>query len=63
MFVSVSINATGDLGQFKGFMIQARTSESGAPFGTFRLLPDDTKSQLFGCPTLTDFVSMTVEYF
>ena len=31
-------------------MIQARPSADEPAFGTFRLLPNDDKSQLFGCP-------------
>ena len=37
-------------------MIQARPTENGDPFGTFRLLPTDEKSKLFGCPIITEFV-------
>ena len=45
---------------FRGFMIQARPVADGDAFGTFRLLPDDEKSELFGCPTLTEFVRIMI---
>lgn len=44
--------------EFRGFMIQARPSENGAAFGAFRLLPNDDKSKLFGCPDDTTLVRM-----
>lgn len=58
-FFSVTVignSSESDLGIFKGFMIQARANENGEAFGTFRLLPNDEKSKLFGCPVVTEFV-------
>ena len=44
------------INEFRGFMIQARPSADGPAFGAFRLLPNDDKSKLFGCPDNATFV-------
>lgn len=58
MKISAKENSTeSGSGLFKGFMMQARPSENGTAFGTFRLIPDDSKSMLFECPASTSDVS------
>lgn len=37
-------------------MIQARPRDNGEAFGSFRLMPNDQKSKLFGCPDNTILV-------
>ena len=49
-------------GLFKGFMMQARPSENGTAFGTFRLFPDDSKSMLFECTAAMPDVSTDDKY-
>lgn len=58
----VVIRANGidnDVSEFRGFMIQARPSEDGSAFGTFRLSPNDNKAKLFGCPDNGTLVRMS----
>ena len=51
--IRANLNGSEVDNEFRGFMIQARPSENGAAFGAFRLLPNDNKSKLFGCPDNT----------
>ncbi len=62
IFITVAVDIGGNSigsgvdNEFLGFMIQARPGEDGPAFGAFRLLPNDNKSKLFGCPDNTTFV-------